>query len=112
MNFEMNKTKTLIVKPAFDVFYLYNTILLQVFRVSQNKNRGQHRHEIGMIKITNEGSMGTKISFSRPPPPLRCLAKSSNSACAHWVVGKCEPFRPFEIVCIYQPPNAHVRILL
>jgi hypothetical protein len=25
-------------------------------------------------------------SFSRPPPPLRCLAKSSNSAHAHWVV--------------------------
>jgi hypothetical protein len=27
-------------------------------------------------------------SFSRPPQPLRCLAKSSNSAHAHWVVGK------------------------
>jgi hypothetical protein len=32
-------------------------------------------------------------SFSRPPPPLRRLAESSNSAHAHWVVGKCRPFR-------------------
>jgi hypothetical protein len=27
------------------------------------------------------------------PPPVRCLAKSSNSTHAHWVVGKCRPFR-------------------
>jgi hypothetical protein len=27
-------------------------------------------------------------SFSRPPPPLRCLTKSPKSAHAHWVVGK------------------------
>jgi hypothetical protein len=33
-----------------------------------------------------------------------------NSAHAHWVVGKFRPC-PFEMVCIYQPPNAHVRIL-
>jgi hypothetical protein len=28
--------------------------------------------------------------FSRPLPPLRCLAKSPNSTHAHWVVGKCD----------------------
>jgi hypothetical protein len=32
-------------------------------------------------------------SFSRPPPPLRCFAKSSNSVHAHWVVGKWGQFR-------------------
>jgi hypothetical protein len=26
-------------------------------------------------------------SFSRPPLPLHCLAKSVNSAHAHWMVG-------------------------
>jgi hypothetical protein len=29
-------------------------------------------------------------SFSLPPPPLLCLAKSPKSAHAHWVVGKCD----------------------
>jgi hypothetical protein len=29
-------------------------------------------------------------SFSRPPQPLCCLAKSPKSAHAHWVVGKCD----------------------
>jgi hypothetical protein len=47
-------------------------------------------------------------SFSWPRRPLRCLAKSPH---AHWVVGEWEPFhRPFEMVLIYQRPNAHVRI--
>jgi hypothetical protein len=40
-------------------------------------------------------------SFSRQRRPLRCLAKSPKAAHAHWVVGKWEPFRPFEMVLIY-----------
>jgi hypothetical protein len=32
-------------------------------------------------------------SFSRPPPPLRCVTKSTKSTHAHWVVRKWEPFR-------------------
>jgi hypothetical protein len=53
-------------------------------------------------------------SFSRPRPPLHCVAKFTKSAHAHWVVGKWEPFSNaiaiskwfhFEMVLIYQPPN-------
>jgi hypothetical protein len=47
----------------------------------------------GRWSSISPGWQGIYTSFSRPPPPLRCIAKSPKSAHAHWVVGKWESFR-------------------
>jgi hypothetical protein len=52
-------------------------------------------------------------SFSRPPPPLHCLAKSLKSAHANRLLVNATIWKGhccFEMFCIYQPSNAHVRI--
>jgi hypothetical protein len=55
-------------------------------------------------------------SFSRPLPPLRCLAKSPKFAHAHWVVGKWGQFQKGVAVVVMKwsrphlpTPNAHMR---
>jgi hypothetical protein len=49
-------------------------------------------HDQMTCYYTTHVSADQHRSFSRPPPSLHCLAKSSNCAHAHCVVGKWGPF--------------------